>query len=77
MGGGDWRLAAAVGLFWVDRVITGLCLMAARSAPFRFAMRVIPALRGRIGKAAAGSVFQVAFTSPHISYAGALYENLS
>lgn len=46
MGGGDWRLAAAVGfVLGFDRVITGLCLMAAALLFASFAMRVIPALR--------------------------------
>ena len=46
MGGGDWRLAAAVGfVLGVDRVITGLCFMAVALLLASFAMRVVPALR--------------------------------
>lgn len=46
MGGGDWRLAAAVGfVLGFDRVLTGFCFMAIALLLASFAMRVIPALR--------------------------------
>ena len=46
MGGGDWRLAAAVGfVLGVDRVITGLSFMAFALLLASFAMKVSPALR--------------------------------
>lgn len=46
MGGGDWRLAAAVGfVLGFDRVFTGFCFMAIALLLASFAMRVIPALR--------------------------------
>ena len=63
MGGGDWRLAAAVGfVLGVDRVITGLCLMAAALLFVSFAMRVIPALReGASAKQPLVPYFAVAF----------------
>lgn len=48
MGGGDWRLAAAAGfVLGFDRVMTGLCFMAAALLCTSFAMRAIPALRKR------------------------------
>lgn len=48
MGGGDWRLAAAVGfVLGFDRVLTGFCFMAIALLLASFAMRVIPALRRR------------------------------
>ena len=59
MGGGDWRLAAAVG---VDRVITGLCFMAVALLLASFAMRVVPALRkGATAKQPLVPYFAVAF----------------
>ena len=63
MGGGDWRLAAGVGfVLGVDRVITGLCLMAAALLFVSFAMRVIPALReGASAKQPLVPYFAVAF----------------
>ena len=63
MGGGDWRLAAAVGfVLGVDRVITGLCFMAAALLFTSFAMRVIPALReGASAKQPLVPYFAVAF----------------
>ena len=63
MGGGDWRLAAVVGfVLGVDRVITGLCLMAAALLFVSFAMRVIPALReGASAKQPLVPYFAVAF----------------
>lgn len=46
MGGGDWRLAAAVGfVLGFDRVLTGFCFMAIALLLASFAMRAIPALR--------------------------------
>lgn len=46
MGGGDWRLAAAVGfVLGFDRVIAGFCLMAIALLLVSIAMRAIPALR--------------------------------
>ena len=46
MGGGDWRLAAAVGfVLGFDRVLTGLCFMAIALLLASFAMKVSPALR--------------------------------
>lgn len=48
MGGGDWRLAAAAGfVLGFDRVMTGLCFMAAALLCTSFAMRAIPTLRKR------------------------------
>ena len=48
MGGGDWRLAAAAGfVLGFDRVMTGLCFMAAALLCTSFTMRAIPALRKR------------------------------
>lgn len=63
MGGGDWRLAAAVGfVLGFDRVITGLCLMAAALLFASFAMRVIPTLReGASAKQPLVPYFAVAF----------------
>ena len=47
MGGGDWRLAAAVGfVLGPYRVLAGFCLMAVSLFAASLAMRVIPALRG-------------------------------
>ena len=47
MGGGDWRLAAAVGfVLGPYRVLTGFCFMAVSLLAALLAMRVIPALRG-------------------------------
>ena len=46
MGGGDWRLAAAVGfVLGPYRVLTGFCFMAVALLVALLAMRVIPALR--------------------------------
>ncbi len=46
MGGGDWRLAAAVGfVLGFDRVIAGFCFMAIALLLVSIAMRAIPALR--------------------------------
>ena len=63
MGGGDWRLAAAVGfVLGVDRVITGFCFMAIALLLASIAMRVIPALReGATAKQPLVPYFAVAF----------------
>ena len=63
MGGGDWRLAAAVGfVLGVDRVITGLSFMAFALLMASIAMRVIPALRkGATAKQPLVPYFAVAF----------------
>lgn len=63
MGGGDWRLAAAVGfVLGVDRVITGLSFMAFTLLLASIAMRVIPALRkGASAKQPLVPYFAVAF----------------
>ena len=63
MGGGDWRLAAAVGfVLGVDRVITGLSFMAFALLLASIAMRVIPALReGASAKQPLVPYFAVAF----------------
>lgn len=63
MGGGDWRLAAAVGfVLRVDRVITGFCFMAIALLLASIAMRVIPALRrGATAKQPLVPYFAVAF----------------
>ena len=63
MGGGDWRLAAAVGfVLGVDRVITGLSFMAFALLLASIAMRVIPALRkGASAKHPLVPYFAVAF----------------
>ena len=63
MGGGDWRLAAAVGfVLGVDRVITGLSFMAIALLLASIAMRVIPALRkGATAKQPLVPYFAVAF----------------
>ena len=63
MGGGDWRLAAAVGfVLGVDRVITGLSFMAFALLMASIAMRVIPALRkGAPAKQPLVPYFAVAF----------------
>ena len=63
MGGGDWRLAAAVGfVLGVDRVITGFCVMAIALLLASIAMRVIPALRkGATAKQPLVPYFAVAF----------------
>ena len=63
MGGGDWRLAAAVGfVLGVDRVITGLSFMAFALLLASIAMRVIPALRkGATAKQPLVPYFAVAF----------------
>ena len=63
MGGGDWRLAAAVGfVLGVDRVITGFCFMAIALLLASIAMRVIPALRkGATAKQPLIPYFAVAF----------------
>lgn len=46
MGGGDWRLAAAVGfVLGFDRVIAGFCFMAIALLLVSIAMRAIPVLR--------------------------------
>lgn len=46
MGGGDWRLAAAVGfVLKIDQVFTGFCFMALALLIASLAMRVIPTLR--------------------------------
>ena len=63
MGGGDWRLAAAVGfVLGVDRVITGFCFMAIALLLASIAMRVIPALlKGATAKQPLIPYFAVAF----------------
>ena len=63
MGGGDWRLAVAVGfVLGVDRVITGFCYMAIALLLASIAMRVIPALRkGASAKQPLVPYFAVAF----------------
>lgn len=63
MGGGDWRLAAAVGfVLGINRVITGLCIMAIALLLASAAMRVIPALRkGATAKQPLVPYFAVAF----------------
>ena len=63
MGGGDWRLAAALGfVLGVDRVITGFCFMAIALLLASIAMRVIPALRkGATAKQPLIPYFAVAF----------------
>lgn len=46
VGGGDWRLAAAVGfVLGPYRVLTGFCIMVVALLVALLAMRVIPALR--------------------------------
>ena len=51
MGGGDWRLAAAVGfVLGVERVLTGFFFMAAALLLASLAMRVFPALRQSAAK---------------------------
>ena len=63
MGGGDVRLAAAVGfVLGFDRVITGFSIMAIALLLASFAMRVIPALRkGASAKQPLAPYFAVAF----------------
>ena len=63
MGGGDVRLAAAVGfVLGFDRVITGFSIMAIALLLASFAMRVIPALRkGASAKQPLVPYFAVAF----------------
>lgn len=63
MGGGDVRLAAAVGFVLdFDRVITGFSIMAIALLLASFAMRVIPALRkGASAKQPLVPYFAVAF----------------
>jgi len=51
MGGGDWRLAAAVGfLLGVGRVLTGFFFMAAALLLTSLVMRAFPALRQSAAK---------------------------
>lgn len=51
MGGGDWRLAAAVGfVLGVGRVLTGFFFMAAALLLTSLVMRVFPALRQSAAK---------------------------